>query len=582
MSRQARRRAALPVLCLLLAGLASPPARADIEVDIDGLDGDELTNVEQRLRIRTAAKERDLDAVYVEGLHARAEQDIRQALQPFGYYQPRVEGKLEGQAPDWHARYKIDRGPATRIALVDVQVEGPGREDAAVQRALRHLPVKVGERLRHAEYEDTKTRLSRAAYAEGYLDAAFTRAELRVVPEEQRADLRLTLSTGPRYYFGEVTLEQDVVEPELARRYVRIHPGKPFDPQAVIDTQFALVDLDYFQTVEIEPQRERASGAHIPIVIRTTPRKRRKWDFGVGYGTDTGARVSVGTEVRRLNRRGHKIRGDVRLSEVKNTISGEYRIPRGDTPGEYWGFGGASETQRYDDGESFKYVLNTSLVRFVGRWQRKLYLNFEHEESELSDRVQTADLLMPGLSFDRIALSDPIHARRGWTLFTDLHGAEKGLLASASFVQGRAVARGVLPYARQGRVMARAEYGGNLVDRFHELPASQRFFAGGDQSVRGYRYQSLGPKDDEGKVLGGKFVATGSLETDYFFWPNWGLAAFYDLGGADDSALPKLSAGTGVGLRYRAPVGYLQVDVAWPLDAEDSAPRLHFGVRVGL
>jgi len=573
-------------LWLIAACCWAGAAQAGIEVQVNGLLDPEQQNVELRLRIRTMAQSPDLDDLLVEGLHARAEDDIRAALQPYGYYSPKIESKLEGAAPDWKASYTVDKGPPTLITRIDVAVEGEGQGERSFRRRLermfRRFPLTTYERLRHAEYEAAKSELSRTAYAEGYLDAVFATSEIRVNPEERSAEIELVLDTGPRYFFGPVTLEQERVDVDVVARYVTIEPGEPFDPQALLDTQFALTDLDYFQSVEVEPRRREARGGQVPIVIHTTPRPRSKWDFGVGYGTDTGARASAANEVRLLNRRGHKLRGELQVSQLKNSLSGEYRVPLGHKTGEYLAFGGASQTERFEDGESFKYVLNTALYRFPGKWKRKLYLNFEHEESELSDKVQTADLLIPGLELNRSDVNDPILTRRGWSMFADLHGAQKGALSSASFLQARGVLRMVQPYLRRGRVLGRVEYGANIVAEFNELPASQRFFAGGDQSVRGYGYQSLGPKDDEGKVIGGKYIASYSVETDYFFWDEWGLAAFYDAGGAADNPLPELSHGVGVGVRYRSPVGYVQVDVAHPLDGDEPPLRLHFGVRVGL
>ncbi len=563
---------------LLWAGAA----QAGIEVEVLGLEGVEKDNVELRLRIRTAAKSPDLDDLLVEGLHARAEDDIRSALQPFGYYSPKIESVLEGKAPDWKARYTVDKGLPTLITRIDVEVEGEGQKDRIFRRVFRRFPLTTYERLQHSEYEEAKTRLAQAAYAEGYLDAAFVSSQLRVNPEERSAEIELILSTGPRYFFGPVTVEQTNLKPGVAERYVTLEPGEPFDPQKLVDTQFALTDLDYFQSVEIEPQRNKAEDKRIPMLIRTTPRPKRKWDFGVGYGTDTGARTSVANDVRYFNRDGHKLHAELQLSQIKNNASGEYRVPLGRKPGEYWGFGGAVQTERYDDGESLKYVLNTSLNRFPGNWKRKWYLSFEHEESELSDKVQTADLLMPGIELNRSELNDQILTRRGWALFLDSHGAQKGALSNATFLQAHGIVRGVYPWSRKGRVLGRVEYGANIVDDFSDLPASQRFFAGGDQSVRGYSYQSIGPRDADGKVVGGKFLASFSLESDYYFWDKWGAAVFYDAGGADDDVMPQLFQGVGIGARYRSPVGYIQADVAHPLDGGESGLRLHLGIRVGL
>jgi translocation and assembly module TamA len=580
-SRQAGRR--LAAGCLLIAGGAT----AEIDVRVEGIDNALRENVEQRLSIRAEATRRDLDQAFVEALHRDAFDDIRVALQPFGYYNPEIDGQLEGSAPDWTARYRIERGPRTTIASVDLQLLGEGAQVLEPLRDALLGRLQPGSPLRHNHYEEAKSRLSSAAYARGFLDARFTRAELRILADANLAEVHLHFDTGPRYRFGAVTVEQDLLEPDVVARYVRITPGAEYDPQAVLDTQFALGDLGYFDSLEILPQRDAVGEDRaVPIVIRTTPRARTLYNFGVGYGTDTGARIGAGAEIRRFNRSGHNGKVETRLSEVKNTARGEYRIPLGSRIGESIGIAAELAEERFVDGNSRKWGTELSLSRVPGSWKRRVYLAFTHEESRLGSERQSADLLTPGISFNRSELDDPIYTRLGWSLFVDVHGAYRDVLANTSFVRSQTILRGALPVGERSRLLGRVEYGANLVEEFGELPASQRFFAGGDQSVRGYKYQSLGPTNDEGSVIGGKFVNTWSVELETRVWRDWGAALFYDVGGADDDPAPKLYQGIGAGLRYRAPVGSIQIDVAHPLDAVDggsgSGLRLHLGVRVGL
>lgn len=575
----------LPVVAL---AMTVHGAHADITVRVEGINNDALReNVDARLSIRTDGRRDDLDQAMVEALHNDAFADIRGALEPFGYYNPRMEGRVEGEAPNWIARYRVDIGPRTQVDTVDLQLAGEGAEvlDALREPLLRRL--KPGDPMVHARYEETKSRLASAAYARGYLDARYTLAEMRILADDNKAQIRLHFDTGPLYRFGPVTIEQDVVDDAVVQRYVRIQPGTDFDPQAVLDTQFALSDLGYFDTLEILPQRDLADeNKAVPIVIRTTPRARRLYNFGVGYGTDTGARVGAGTEFRRFNRYGHTGKIETRLSEVKNTARTEYRIPLGSRIGESIGIAGEWADEKFLDGESRKWGAELSLSRVPGAWQRRLYLAFTHEESELGSTRQTADLLTPGISLNRAELDDAIYTRKGWSLFTDLHGAVEGMLSNTSFLQSRTVLRGALPVGDRSRVLLRYEYGASIMEEFAELPASQRFFAGGDQSVRGYKYQSIGPRDDEGTNIGGKFLTTMSAEFETRVWRDLGVAVFYDAGGADDDVTPRLYQGVGIGARYRAPVGSIQIDVAHPLDNPDGGAgrgvRLHLGVRVGL
>ena len=109
----------------------------------------------------------------------------------------------------------------------------------------------------------------------------------------------------------------------------------------------------------------------------------------------------------------------------------------------------------------------------------------------------------------------------------------------------------------------------------NKLPASQRFFAGGDNSVRGYQFESLGPTDESGEVIGGKHLVVGSIELDHRITDSWNAAVFYDIGNAINSVNDELFAGAGVGVRWKSPVGPVRFDFAWALDKTDEQFRLH-------
>jgi translocation and assembly module TamA len=562
---------------------AVPPAFADLEVTLKGVGGSERGNVEARLSILAYANEDGDDEAEVRRLHRRAEADIRGALEAYGYYEPQVRGHLTGSGRDWMAVYDIDPGAPTLLAGVRLELTGEGRELPALTQAVAGSALREGRRLQHADYEATKTALARAAFDNGFLDARFAAHALRVTPAQRRAEVELRLDTGPRYYFGEVTLAQEGLDPEFVRRYVPIRPGEIFEPAKLLQSQFVLSDLGYFATVDVQPHRELAVDRRVPITIATTLRPPRRYDIGVGYGTDTGARLTLGAEFRRLTQHGHRLRTDLRFSEIKNSVGADYTVPLGTRAGESLGYATSYTDEKVGDGFSRRYDFALILSRTPGAWQRQLYLKHRYEQSLAPDTgLTTAKLLLPGLTLSRGELDDAIHARLGWSVFLDVHGGHDAIVSDVSFLQGRGLLRGVLPLGQRGRLLLRAEGGASVVAEFRDLPASQRFFAGGDQSVRGYAYQSLGPKDANGKVLGGKYLNTYSVEAEYRVWGNWGAAVFADAGGADDDPAPPLSRGIGAGVRYRAPIGTVQLDLAHPLDGDERGIRPHIGIRVGL
>jgi translocation and assembly module TamA len=131
------------------------------------------------------------------------------------------------------------------------------------------------------------------------------------------------------------------------------------------------------------------------------------------------------------------------------------------------------------------------------------------------------------------------------------------------------------PLGEANRLLARADLGFTLKEDFEELPASVRYFAGGDNSVRGYGFETLGPTNEEGDVIGGSYLATFSVEFDRLISKKWSVAAFVDTGNAFDSLDFDFKTGVGLGLRWYSPLGPIRLDVAHPLDDPDRDYRLH-------
>lgn len=559
------------------------PQRVTVDFKITGLSEPELTNAYNWLGYVSEDQREGLIPSRLRTLHGAAEQSIAKALQPYGYYRPTISKRLDGGPKDYFAHYQVERGPVVRWVGSELLLSGPGAE-ALSPRAQGFLPP-TGRRLLHADYDLVKEKLLALAHAEGYLDATLSRSELVIDPELGSARAVLELATGPRWYFGEPQFEGDArIDADVIRRYLRFRPGEPYSQQQLLDSQFALNDLDYFQSVEVRGRRRRAEGDRIPVLVRLEHSKSRRDDYGLGYGTDTGARASAGTEFRRFNRRGHKLRVALQASEKQSGISGEYRVPTGSEPGEYWGLAGEASHERLNYGSERKYGLVGSLNRLAGDWDRRYYLKYQRSLFDFDEgEDNSVSVLAPGLSLSRQWLDDPAYARQGFSLWGDTHAAQKGLLSSASFVQGRARLKGVLPLGRKGRVLGRVELGATAARDFNKLPPDERFFAGGDQSVRGYGYQSIGAsKDDNGGVIGGRYLNVYSLEAEHAVKGAIGAAVFLDAGGVGDTPYPELHYGLGVGLRYRAPFGSLQLDIAHPLDPDQPVLRLHLGVRIGL
>lgn len=574
---------------------ASPPV---LKVEITGVGEEELRNVRSLLSLvaleselaETAGAEGEarpeVHEAHLRRLHAQAEQQIATALQPFGYYRPTVHGELTSSDGTWLASYQIEPGPRMDWASVDLQVSGGGAEDSAFRDLQAAFPLRAGEPVNHATYQEAKDRLLALAAERGYFDAHFTTSELRIDLEAYQATAVLHFDTGPRYRFGLVSFQQDVLEPTLLERYLPFKPGDPFSQDELIRLEGNLRRTDYFREVTIQPQPEQAEELAVPVEVRLTPARRWVYAGGIGYGTDTGARLTFNLTQRRLNRYGHHGDLALKVSELELSGSTQYVIPGGGS-GFLKGFSALTFNAGYFDlnprtSDSEKAVVGARLQRARKDWQQVFSLNFERTHFTVGLDTGLARLLVPGISWTWVSTDDRIHPTRGTSLGLQLQGSDDTLLSTETFLQVQGRGKVVHPLGERFRLIGRAEAGTLLTPDFRRLPPSLRFFAGGDQSIRGFGYKELGDRDAEGTLIGGKSLLVGSLELEARIYQEWGAAIFFDAGNALDNPLQHLEKGAGIGARWFSPVGLFRIDFAWALTAEGTPMRVHLGFGLDL
>jgi translocation and assembly module TamA len=555
-----------------------------VRVEVDGLERDLRRNVLATLSLEEARGDDDLDEDRIRRLHARAPEEIQTALQPFGYYRPGVQSTLEREGDTWLARYTVEPGPALKVTRRDVEILGEGAGDPGFRELVREFPLAEGETLFHPDYEEGKTALEEYAAENGYLDAAFQTNEIRVDLASYTSEVVLRYDTGPRYRFGPVTFNQDFLYPDLLRGYITWKEGEPLDVNELLQAQNALSDSPYFQRVEVLPRQDQAQGLEVPIEVNLTASRKQRWTAGAGYGTDTGPRGTAGVELRRINRRGHRGQSEARISQIEKSFSASYQIPGPYPRTDVLTFQVGYADLRPETSESQNALVGVGLTQARGSWREAYGLNFQREDFEVGVDEGTSDLLIPQASWDRVKADDRISATSGQRLQFKLRGADEALLSNASFLQAQAEGKLIHSFADRFRFIGRAQMGYTETDQFRELPPTMRFFAGGDQSVRGFEYQQLGSLDEEGNVIGGPVLLTGSVELEYRFlqkWrflEKWGIAAFYDTGNAMESFSGSLERGAGVGLRWVSPIGPIRADAAWALSEPGRPVRFHLTV----
>jgi translocation and assembly module TamA len=567
---------------------AAGAAAADrIKIEIDGVDGAIKDNVRGFLALTRFAQRDDLTDAQVRRLADRAVDEAADALRPFGYYAPTVKSRTSWDDPQWIVRLRIKPGEPVLMESVQVQISGAGSAEPALKAIAPASVLRAGARLDHAAYEQLKTDLIRTALELGYLDATLVRRELLVDPPNRKATAQLELDTGGQYRFGEITIEQDFIDHDLVMRLVRFRTGAVFSNDRIRSTQFALEDSNYFSAVRVVPGRRDPETLTVPVTISADRNRRDRFTVSLGYGTDTELRGRFAWDNRRVNTRGHRSRIELTGSAVLQEAIARYVIPVGDPALEKLEFSAGYINEELGDVDSERVETTVGLTQAMGQWQRVLFARLQNERSSYPDGTRTEDLLLiPGISY----ASMPPNFLTGWVrdaaYYVEVSGSPETLGSDASYLRFYGRAERVWPISGPWYVRLRGEFGTSWVNDFSELPASQRFFAGGDRSVRGFALDELSPPAEAGgqpvdgssKGVGGEHKVVGSIEIERDLPRNFRIAAFYDTGNAFNDWSTPLEYSVGIGVRWRLPMLLIGIDVAQALSESDRRPRLHLNI----
>lgn len=584
----------IAVALVLCCAVLLHPARAEqdggvpvtVEVRVEGSGFDitnplEVTktftlrdNILAFLSIEAARKEGGLSAMQIAQLHREAPKEIREALEPFGYYRPNIQPSLTAEAGSRIARYVVDPGPPTRVTSLNITIQGPGKNDLQLLRLINAFPLKPGDILHHPTYESGKDALLSAATNDGYLDAQWAASEVSVDPEHNAAVIVLVLESGAQFRFGHLTFSGEILDESYLQQYAAFREGDLYSPDKLLDLQAALFDTNYFASVEIFPRRDQAIDRRVPIEVVVTPRERFRYSAGVGYSTDTGPRTSLGWQVRRVNDRGDRFNTIGRWSPIRTSLDMSYIIPLSEPRTDRLEISSGWSDRQLNTGWEEKYVLGVSRTRALGpNLVLTPYITLSTEKYLLGSDSGRIQLLTPGARLTQLKSDSTNNPRTGHRLSFELRGASEDAFSDATFVQGSVAAKWVRGLWRGGRVLLRGETATTYLAALEDLPPSMRYFAGGDQSVRGYDYEALSTHGE-----GGKQLLVGSAEVDQRFLTNWSAAVFFDAGNAMNDWGEPLAHGAGVGIRWLSPIGPVRLDVAWAISEAENPYRFHITV----
>lgn len=562
------------------AGWASEDEKPSARLRIRGLDEHPGLEANIRAMVPPPGFGGDAPPVRWRAYLRQARQKAETALRALGHFNAAIDTALEQEGDCRLPVLRIEPGPVVRVAALDIVIQDPFREDAAARRWEEDWPLKIGAPLNQGSYDSARDGLINRARSRGYLDARYTRRNLWVDPTANTARIELTLESGARYRIAAIRTEQDILDDAFLHRLIPARAGDPYSSDRLAAIGSSLAASGYFADVRVRPDLEARENGAVPVNVLLAERPRTGYEFRAGYGTDTGPRVRAEVERRRVNRSGHKWKAGVGLAQREQTLDAVYAIPMQRPLTNRLDFYARANREDNNDIVVQSGTLGAQYARERAGWTQAVFSEYLYERTRYGDAPARDDsFLLGGLKLGLRRLDDPLFPVRGHSLDLILQGAAEPLLSATSLVQGRA--RGVVsrPWRRfvfQGR----AEVGATRADDFERVPKSLRFFAGGDNSVRGYGYESLGPKDEAGQVVGGRYLCALSAEAMHpLYGDDWFAALFVDSGQAfDDLTDFSLKTGAGIGLRWRSPIGLVRLDLAHPFDETASSVRLHIGI----
>ncbi|MGH8379374.1 autotransporter assembly complex protein TamA [Pseudomonas sp.] len=514
-----------------------------------------------------------------------AVEQAHKAAQALGYYQAQIDSEVKPPAKadkDPQLILSIEPGEPVHLRDVTIRIDGPASE-LKTFRMPDSKALRSGEVLNHGHYEDAKRLIQNQAARYGFFSGRFVRQRLAVDPQAGVADIELIYDSGPRYRLGKVSFAGDTPFDEtLLQRMVPFKADTPYDSELIAELNNALQSSGYFEGVRVDAAPTAAVQQSIPVAVQLNTRKPRTMGLGLGFSTDVGPRGKANWTRHWVNPQGHSYGWETELSAPRQNVGLWYDIPLDPPLTDKLRFAGGYQNEEIAGTDTLSKLLTVGPEwhsKLPSGWQRVVSLKYQREEYRLGDDSGLSNLLMPGVSYSYLRSDNRIDPHNGYRLQFDVQAAKEGLVSDTNLLHANVLLKGLTTLGQKHRILGRVQFGGSATNDYQgSIPPSLRFFAGGDQSVRGYDYQSLSPENSDGDRIGGRYLVAGSAEYQYEVAEKWRVATFVDQGNSfNNLEFPSLKTGVGIGVRWVSPVGPLRLDLAHALD-DDGGFRLHFSM----
>lgn len=525
-------------------------------------------------------------------LRRRAEGDVPRLLQGLrarGHYRASVDVDIDQTTSPITITYRFDQGPAYRYQKIKVELDPEPESDLDLP-AVRRFGVKAGERARSLDIVNAEAKLLEALKNRGFALAEIGTRDVVVDHDTQKMDITFRFKTGPRVAFGTTSVVgNEKVEARFIRRLLEWKPGKRVTPERLRTTQLNLIETGLFNSVQITLGDAPDANNRVPVRIEVKEAKHRSIEAGVRYRTDEGIGGSLGWEHRNLLGTGEQLGIELDGSELGWHLKGEAREPDFLRRRQALVIGSEIAIENTDAFRSRSIGASLGIERSVGKgMELAAGGKFRALRVDQDGDVDKFGLLSFPATYRWDHSNNLLNPSRGGRLsvenepFVDVTGRD---------VVFNKTTVGYSRYVRLKRtnpqliLAARARAGFLFGAERNNVPADERFYAGGGGSVRGFGFQLAGELDDEDDPIGGRSLFELAGEIRGQFTESLGAAVFVDSGAAFKSVAPDfdepLRIGAGAGLRYFSPIGPIRFDVGVPVNARDNDDDFQIYVSIG-
>lgn len=510
---------------------------------------------------------------------------ITELLMTEGYFSPEIESSIEKVGNVSQARFVINPGKPVLVGTVDLKFDGgilqqadtASKKTVTIAQLQQDWLLQVGTQFRQEDWNQAKRRLLMGLLVRQYPNATIKTSKAEVNPDVHSVALHVEIDSGKSIQFGELKIEGLTRYPaSIIENLNPIKPGSTYNQTTLQLFQSRLEESGYFHGVEVTANTVSADADTAPVKVVVQENQSVKVGVGAGYSTNTGARAQLTYDDLNLFDRGWRLTTSLKPEQRAQSLSGLIRLPT-DASG-YRDSMNAGLERRVIEGQ-----ITTSGQAGINRsWGTRRteqtigtgYL-IEHQEIDGAESsTKKVATLSYGITLRRT--DNDRNPTRGYLFNAQFAVAPLDALSDGRFLQSYLKGQGYYPITSSTQLITRAELG--MVNGENSAPAAFLFRAGGDQSVRGYAYESLGVAVGDA-IVGGRYLATGSVEVIQWLTKQWGAAIFVDFGNAANTLQDlKPVYGYGLGARWKSPIGPIGADIAYGEATKEY--RLHFNLGV--